>query len=80
MKPPSRQTFNDQHAYQDSEAKQPGTAEDLRRVNVTPVVIKKGPAIFLKPNLPKMKKFQMEAPDQAEIEKFDKLVVQQVKQ
>ena len=26
------------------------------------------------------KKFQMEAPDQAEVEKFDKLIVQQVKQ
>jgi hypothetical protein len=35
----------------------------------------KGPAIFMKPNLPSKKKFQMDAPSAEEQEKFDKLVV-----
>jgi len=53
-KPPSRQTFN---VVENSEAKQPGIEEDLRKLNVTPVTQKKGPSVFIKPNLPKMKKF-----------------------
>lgn len=35
--------------------------------------------MFLKPNLPAKKKFQMEAPSAEEQQKFDKLVVQEVK-
>ena len=39
----------------------------------------KGPAIFMKPNLPSKKKFQMDAPSAEEQKKFDKLVIQEVK-
>lgn len=38
-----------------------------------------GPAIFMKPNLPSKKKFQMDAPSVEEQQKFDKLVIQEVK-
>ena len=41
--------------------------------------IKKGPSVFMKPNLPTKKKFQMAAPDAAEVEKFDKLTIQKIK-
>lgn len=36
--------------------------------------------MFMKPNMGVKKKFQMEGPSAAETEKFDKLVVQKVKQ
>jgi hypothetical protein len=39
----------------------------------------KGPAIFMKPNLPNKKKFMMDAPSVEEQQKFDKLVIQEVK-
>lgn len=39
-----------------------------------------GPSMFLKPNLPTKKKFQMDGPSAEEQKKFDKIVVQQVKQ
>lgn len=38
-----------------------------------------GPSVFMKPNLPSKKKFQMAAPSVEETNKFDKLVVQEVK-
>ena len=37
--------------------------------------LKKGPTLFMKPKGIVKKKFQMDAPDAAETEKFDRLVV-----
>jgi hypothetical protein len=48
----------------------------MDRKIITPnISIKKGPAIFMKPNMATKKKFQMDAPDKAEQDKFDKVII-----